>query len=72
MVDILNMFTSASLTIHWHGVLQQKSPWMDGVPFVTQCPIQPNALFRYDFVVDELGTYFYHAHTGIYILYYRV
>ena len=57
--------TSAALTIRWHGVLQQKSPWMDGVPFVSQCPIHPGALFRYDFTVDELGTYLYHAHTGI-------
>lgn len=37
---------------------------MDGVPFLTQCPVLPNALFRYEFYADEAGTHFYHSHSG--------
>lgn len=34
-------------TIHWHGFLQTGTPWMDGVPGVTQCPIPPGHSFTY-------------------------
>ncbi len=32
-------------TIHWHGLLQKGTPWMDGVPSLTQCPIAPGSTF---------------------------
>lgn len=51
-------------TIHWHGVLQHGTPWMDGVPMITQCPIQSPNMFRYAFVAHESGTKFYHSHSG--------
>ncbi len=31
--------------LHWHGLLQKATPWMDGVPSVTQCPIAPGSTF---------------------------
>ena len=31
---------------------------------VTQCPIQPGGTFVYQFIVDQPGTYWYHAHIG--------
>lgn len=47
-------------TIHWHGVdLNWK---MDGVPGVTQLPIQPGATFTYEFVATPAGTRMYHTH----------
>lgn len=49
---------------HWHGVLQHGTPWMDGVPMLTQCPIQSPNMFRYVFVAREAGTKFYHSHSG--------
>ncbi|KAH0590047.1 hypothetical protein H2248_000223 [Termitomyces sp. 'cryptogamus'] len=52
-----------STSIHWHGILQHRTPWADGVSFVTQCPIAPNDSFLYDFTVpDQAGTYWYHSH----------
>lgn len=49
-------------TIHWHGVLV---PWqMDGVENVTQKPIPPRQVFRYQFTLKQAGTYWYHAHKG--------
>lgn len=51
-------------TLHWHGILQDGTPWMDGVPMLTQCPIQSPNMFRYAFVAREPGTKFYHSHSG--------
>ena len=36
--------------------------WMDGVPYTTQCPIQPGATFTYRFIADPIGTHWYHSH----------
>ncbi|XP_031333114.1 laccase-4-like isoform X2 [Photinus pyralis] len=54
-----------STSIHWHGYHQKASPYMDGVPFVTQCPIQPGTTFRYRFTAEQSGTHFWHSHTGV-------
>ncbi|KAH8803433.1 multicopper oxidase-domain-containing protein, partial [Xylogone sp. PMI_703] len=48
--------------LHWHGILQQSSQWMDGVPGVTQCPIPPGGSFTYSFIADLYGTSWYHSH----------
>ncbi|EFX01919.1 laccase-1 precursor [Grosmannia clavigera kw1407] len=48
--------------IHWHGLPQQGTPWEDGVPAATQCPIAPGASFTYQFQVTVYGTSWYHAH----------
>ena len=47
-------------TIHWHGL--RISNDMDGAPGVTQPPIAPGAEFRYEFVLKDAGTYWYHPH----------
>jgi FtsP/CotA-like multicopper oxidase with cupredoxin domain len=50
-------------TIHWHGVPVPNA--MDGVPDVTQQPIQPDSTFTYTFRAEPAGTYFYHSHVGL-------
>jgi FtsP/CotA-like multicopper oxidase with cupredoxin domain len=46
--------------IHFHG---QKLPNnMDGVPHVTQDPIQPGASFTYEFTARTTGSHMYHSH----------
>lgn len=50
--------------MHWHGLSQLGTPFSDGVPFVTQCPIQYGMTFRYAFAALDAGTHLYHAHTG--------
>ena len=47
-------------TIHWHGVRVPNA--MDGAPYVTQPPIQPEESFIYEFAVPDAGTYWYHPH----------
>ncbi|EDV98942.1 GH13325 [Drosophila grimshawi] len=65
IVDVKNNLLGESTTIHWHGLHQKKTPYMDGVPHITQCPISPHATFRYSFPADNSGTHFWHSHTGM-------
>ncbi|KAJ3064087.1 hypothetical protein HDU99_004587 [Rhizoclosmatium hyalinum] len=54
---------NVSTAIHWHGMFQKGTPWMDGAGMVTQCPIQPGDVYIYEFNVgDQVGTYWWHAH----------
>jgi FtsP/CotA-like multicopper oxidase with cupredoxin domain len=47
-------------TIHWHGM---RVPFaMDGVPYITQAPVQPGETFRYAFAPPDPGTFFFHPH----------
>ncbi|CAG2254490.1 unnamed protein product [Mytilus edulis] len=64
IVHVRNLMHTDSTTIHWHGLHQKKSPWSDGVAFVTQCPILPGQNYTYKFNASRFGTSFYHAHIG--------
>lgn len=46
--------------VHWHGIRIDNA--MDGVPGLTQRPIEPGESFDYDFVAPDAGTFWYHAH----------
>ncbi|MEO8285369.1 MAG: copper oxidase [Chloroflexota bacterium] len=50
----------APTTIHWHGMDLPND--MDGVPDMTQKPVQPGETFTYEFVAKNAGTYWYHSH----------
>lgn len=47
-------------TVHWHGLRVPNA--MDGVPHVTQAPIEPGATFVYKFDLPDVGTFWYHPH----------
>jgi len=47
-------------TVHWHGVEVPNT--MDGVPGVTQDPIETGESFTYEFVAKPAGTFMYHSH----------
>ncbi|OQK17718.1 copper oxidase [Methyloprofundus sedimenti] len=51
---------SQPTTIHWHGVRVPNA--MDGVPGVTQPPIQPGDSFTYQFTPKDAGTFWFHPH----------
>jgi FtsP/CotA-like multicopper oxidase with cupredoxin domain len=51
-------------TVHWHGIRLPNA--MDGVPFITQRPIEPGASFTYEFPLPDAGTFFYHPHQRSY------
>ncbi|KAL5234168.1 hypothetical protein ACI65C_001578 [Semiaphis heraclei] len=64
MVDVENAMMEESTSVHWHGHHQRNSPYMDGVPYVTQCPVPPHSSFRYVYLADNEGTHFWHSHSG--------
>lgn len=47
-------------TIHWHGVRLPNA--MDGVPNVTQPPVEPGGTFVYEFTPKDAGTFWFHPH----------
>lgn len=47
VIDVENHMEGMEVTIHWHGITQRGSQYYDGVPFVTQCPIQQGNTFRF-------------------------
>jgi CopA family copper-resistance protein len=53
--------TSASL--HWHGLLVPNG--QDGVPGLTNVPIEPGASHVFEFALKQAGTYWYHSHSGL-------
>ena len=63
-IKVINNLASESISIHWHGQHVVGAPWMDGVAHITQCPIVPYTYFTYSFEPDQVGTHWYHAHSG--------
>ncbi len=58
-VDVVNTLDEASI-VHWHGL--RIANQMDGVPYLTQNPIEPGERFRYTFTPPDAGTFWYHPH----------
>ena len=49
-------------SIHWHGIILPTD--MDGVPGLSFAGIKPGETYRYEFDVNQSGTYWYHSHSG--------
>jgi FtsP/CotA-like multicopper oxidase with cupredoxin domain len=45
IINVVNKLPSEQVTIHWHGLPQKGWEYMDGVPFLSQCPIQSGESF---------------------------
>lgn len=61
-VNLQNKLTVPT-AIHWHGLHPPNNE--DGVPFVTQLPIRPDASALYDFPLVPSGTHWMHSHMGL-------
>ncbi|AHF16980.1 multicopper oxidase family protein [Niabella soli] len=48
--------------LHWHGIFLPNKE--DGVPYLTQMPIEPGTTYTYRFPIIQNGTYWYHSHFG--------
>jgi FtsP/CotA-like multicopper oxidase with cupredoxin domain len=44
---INNLKDGAFVSIHWHGLTQNKTPYMDGMIGITQCGIEQQTTFQY-------------------------
>ena len=47
-------------TVHWHGIRLDYR--FDGVPGLTQPPIEPGEVFTYEVKVPDAGMFWYHPH----------
>lgn len=64
VVDVENSLGGETTSLHFHGEHFRGNQYMDGTPYVTQCPILPEARFVYSFPAKTTGTMFYHSHTA--------
>ncbi len=59
-VDVVNKIRNRQeTTIHWHGIHQRGTPFEDGPNMVTQCAIRYNFTQRYQFKLEQWGTFWY-------------
>jgi len=52
-----------STSLHWHGLILPNKE--DGVPYLTQMPIEPGTTHVYRFAIAQNGTHWYHSHSGL-------
>ncbi len=52
-----------STSLHWHGLFLPNKE--DGVPNLTQMPIEPGKTHKYTFPIIQHGTHWYHSHSGL-------
>lgn len=50
-------------SLHWHGLFLPNQ--YDGVPNLTQMPIEPHTTHVNKFPIIQSGTHWYHSHTGL-------
>ena len=58
-VTLVNHLPDAT-SIHWHGIDVPNA--MDGVAGITQNAVPPGGTYLYEFVANDVGTYWYHSH----------
>lgn len=66
-IKVNNLMPNTTTSIHWHGINQYNTTWMDGVAGISQCGIPAgDGTWTYEFTLaGQRGTYWWHAHTGV-------
>ncbi|PKK52414.1 hypothetical protein CI102_3511 [Trichoderma harzianum] len=62
VINVNNQLGNQSTSLHFHGLFMNGTTHMDGPVGVSQCDIPPGHSFKYDFTIDQPGTYWYHSH----------
>jgi hypothetical protein len=60
-ITVVNRLQGVNIAFQWHGIPQTGTNYMDGTPFVTQCPIMSGNTFTYRFKATQPGTYWWQA-----------
>ncbi|RMD39160.1 hypothetical protein DV735_g5969, partial [Chaetothyriales sp. CBS 134920] len=60
-----NLTNDNGTAIHWHGIRQLQTNYLDGVPGVTQCPSKPGESQVYEFRLMQYGISWYHSHFSL-------
>ena len=61
-MHVTNSLQNNGTGLHFHGIRQNWTDQMDGVPSITQCPIAPGQSYTYKWRAVEYGTGWYHSH----------
>ena len=56
-VRVQNNLQIQSASVHWHGIHQTNNYWMDGAPYLSQCPILPKQSYEYVWKAETDGTF---------------
>lgn len=62
-IYVHNELKKETTSMHWHGLFLPNKE--DGVPYLTQMPIEPGTTHKYSFPIIQNGTYWYHSHSGL-------
>ncbi|KAB8276471.1 Cupredoxin [Aspergillus minisclerotigenes] len=62
VVHLTNSLQTNGTGLHFHGIRQNWTDHMDGVPSITQCPIAPGDSHTYRWRATQYGTGWYHSH----------
>ncbi|KAE8347201.1 hypothetical protein BDV24DRAFT_173116 [Aspergillus arachidicola] len=62
VVHVTNALQANGTGLHFHGIRQNWTDQMDGVPSITQCPIAPGDSNTYRWRATQYGTGWYHSH----------
>ncbi|TKA77726.1 hypothetical protein B0A49_03389 [Cryomyces minteri] len=65
VVHLINALQDNGTSFHFHGVRQNYTSQMDGVPSITQCPLAPGQKMTYTWIASQYGTSWYHSHYAI-------
>ena len=65
VVKVTNALQNNGTAMHFHGMRQNYTNEMDGVPSITQCPIAPGDSMTYTFKATNYGLSWYHSHFGL-------
>ena len=60
---VLTNHLAEDTLVHWHGLTPPSD--QDGVPELSQAPLQSGGRYSYDFAIDRPGTYWMHSHVGL-------
>jgi FtsP/CotA-like multicopper oxidase with cupredoxin domain len=53
-VTVTNNLDNEGLSIHWHGLWMQNTPWADGAAYTTQCPMLDKQTLLYEFTAYQV------------------
>ena len=64
-INLVNEDPSTSFTLHHHGLHMFGQPYYDGAAGASQCGTGALQTQIYEFVVNEVGTHYWHGHMSM-------
>ncbi|TVY78421.1 Laccase-2 [Lachnellula suecica] len=65
VVHLYNGLENNGTGLHFHGIRQNYTNEMDGVPSITQCPTAPGESMTYTWRATQYGSTWYHSHFAL-------